>query len=225
MSFDQIAETQAGMLGFAVSPDGDRIAFGGPFDGLFEAPSDASAPPSKVSDLQVSCLRWQSSGVYACANETTATYSLGYATDPTQEFTPLWHRADTCRESCAPPSRLEMLCRKPWEMIAPMIGAADGGLCEASSPIPDGGVDGARAGDAGTEQDGGSMAVDASRTKPESRTPARAREARGCSVTSPAGVGVSFWLAVAGSGHPSPSQSMHDCCKSKARHPTTGTIR
>jgi hypothetical protein len=84
--------------------------------------------------LQVNCLRWQSSGVYACANETTATYSLGYATDPTQEFTPLWHRADTCRESCAPPSRLEMLCRQPWEMIAPMIGAADGGLCEASSP-------------------------------------------------------------------------------------------
>jgi hypothetical protein len=184
-SFDQVADTQAGMLGFAVSPDGDRVAFGGPTDGLFVAPSDASAAPTKVSDLRVHCLRWNSSGLYVCAGEPTDPYSLGYAAEPTQGFVPLWHRANTCRGTCTSPSPLEMTCRAPWELIAPMIGAATA-VCDANSSMPDAGID--------TGSDGGGAVVDASRVTAEPTKLARAPSS-GCTVTFPACASMPWWLA------------------------------
>jgi hypothetical protein len=192
-SFDQVGDTQGGMLGFAVSPDGDRIAFGGPLDGLFVAPSDASAAPSKVSDTLVSCLRWRSNGLYACVLETGAPYSLGFAADPAQEFVPLWQRANTCRDTCTPPSPLEMRCQAPWEQIAPLIDA-DTPVCGASSSMPDGGID-AGSDAAGPILDaGGATVVDASPVTPQPTAAARAPSARGCAVTCP-GVSTPWWLA------------------------------
>jgi len=179
-SFDQVGDTQGGMLGFAVSPDGDRIAFGGPLDGLFVAPSDASAAPSKVSDMNVTCLRWRGSGLYACALEPNAPYSLGFAAEPTQGFVPLWQRANTCRETCTPPSPIEMKCREPWEMIAPLVGA-DTALCDASSSMPDAGID------AGV--------ADASQVTPEPTEAPRARSASGCTVAFPPFVSTPWRLA------------------------------
>jgi hypothetical protein len=191
-SFDQVGDTHGGMLGFALSPDGDRIVFGGPLDGLFVAPSDASAAPSKVSDTVVSCLRWRSNGLYACALEPKAAYSLGFAAEPTQNFVPLWHRANTCRESCAPPSRLEMRCRAPWEQIAPLIGA-DTPVCDASASMPDAGIDAGF--DTGPRLDGGgATVVDASPATPEPTKPAREPSGSGCTVMAPGG-SRPWWLA------------------------------
>jgi hypothetical protein len=147
-SFTPIAETTYGMLGFAVSPAGDSVAFGGPLDGLYLAPADASATPTKVSDMRVNCLRWHASGLYACAGEPADPYSLGVAADPMQGFAPLWHRADTCRGGCAAPSSLELNCQEPWEMIAPLAGA-ESALC-ASEPVAlDAGIDAGQAIDGG----------------------------------------------------------------------------
>jgi len=188
-SFEQVGDTQAGMLGFALSPDGDRVAFGGPFDGLFIAPSDGSAAPTKIDALQVSCLRWFASGLYVCAGEPTDPYTLGFAAEPTQGFVPLWHRADTCREACAPPSPLEMKCRAPWEMIAPFIGA-DAALCDASSSTPDGGFDGGADG-------GRATVVDASPGTPVPSRAARAPSASGCTATLHSRASAPWWLAPA----------------------------
>lgn len=188
VSFDQVADTQGGMLGFALSPDGERVAFGGPLDGLFVAPADASAAPSKISDLQVSCLRWQASGLYACAGEPSAPYSLGHAAEPTQGFVPLWHRANTCREACAPPSPLEMKCRDPWETIAPLVGA-DAALCDSSAPTPNTSID------AGSEL--GEPGIDGGTGGTVDATPAPAKStsvARSCTVTSPSCVRAPRWL-------------------------------
>jgi hypothetical protein len=172
VSFDQVAETRYGMLGFALSPDGNRIAFGGPLDGLFVSPSDASAAPSKVSDLQVKCLRWHASGLYVCAGEPTDPYSLGYAAEPTQGFVPLWHRANTCRAACAPPSPLELLCRAPWETIAPLVGA-DTALCDGSSSMPEVGSTGSGAvgSDAGSSAVGNTIAGDGGAGTPVDASP------------------------------------------------------
>lgn len=139
-SLTPIAETTHGMLGFAVSPAGDRVAFGGPLDGLYLAPADASATPTKVSEMRVSCLRWHASGLYACAGEPADPYSLGVAEEPTEGFSPLWHRADTCRGACAAPSSLELNCQEPWEMIAPLTGA-ETALCASEQVSLDAGVD------------------------------------------------------------------------------------
>jgi hypothetical protein len=198
-SFEQVSDTQGGMLGFAVSPDGDQIAFGGPADGLFVAPSDASAAPSKVSDMPVSCLRWRSNGLYACALESNSSFSLGLAPGPTQDFVPLWQRADTCRPTCAPPSRLEMKCAAPWEQLAPMIGA-DAPVCDASSSIPDAGNAGNAdidAGDhaAGAKLDGGDAEiVDGSSATRNPTKAARAPSGGGCAAVSPDN-SRPYWLA------------------------------
>jgi hypothetical protein len=188
VSFEQIADTQAGMLGFAVSPDGNRVAFGGVLDGLFVAPSDGSAAPSKVSDLRVHCLRWRSSGLYVCASEPTDPFSLGLAAEPTQGFVPLWHRANTCRGTCTAPSSLEMKCRRPWEMIAPLIDAG-AALCGASTSMPDAGID------AGPRTAGPGPDVDASHVTPKGTKAAPAPSASGCTVTFPSDVSKPWWLA------------------------------
>jgi hypothetical protein len=177
-SFHPVAETRAGMLGFALSPDGERIAFGGPLDGLFVAPADASAEPSKISDLQVHCLRWHPSGLYACGAEPTDPYSLGHAVEPTQGFAPLWHRANMCMGACASPSPLAMHCQQPWEMIAPLVGAEEA-VCESSTSLPATQLD---AGVATTAADGGGA--------PQPRAKATSR----CAVSFPGQGGTPWWL-------------------------------
>jgi photosystem II stability/assembly factor-like uncharacterized protein len=186
-SFTPVAQTHAGMLGFALSPDGTRIAYGGPMDGLFVGPADASAAPSKVSDLRVSCLRWSSNGLYVCAGEPVDPYSLGYAADPTQGFVPLWHRTNTCRETCTLPSTLEMNCRAPWEMIAPLLGA-DSSMCDASSSMPDTDLDAGSAVIRPELDAGGNTLVDASSATPGQPSAARAPTASGCTVMSRPGL-------------------------------------
>jgi hypothetical protein len=190
LSFAPVAETERGMLGFAISPSGDRVAFGGPLDGLFIAPADASAAPVKVSDLRVSCLRWQANGLYVCAGEPADPYSLGFAADPTQEFMPLWQRADTCRGACAPDSTLELNCQQPWEVIAPLAGA-ETALCGVSSPELDAGPDIPPE----PAPDGGraDTIVDAG-TSP--RKPANTHSTTGgCTIAAPTGVSTQLYLA------------------------------
>ena len=182
-TFDTVGETGGGMLGFALSPDGGRVAFGGPTDGLFIVPSDASAAPSKVADMPVTCLRWTARGLYACAAEPISAFSLGFAAEPTQGFEPLWQRANSCRATCAPPSSLEMTCRPPWERIAPRVGA----VCDGSQSTSDAGSD---AGLSVPEPrpDGGSTknAVDAA--------PVTSERASGCAVAFPSQVHTPWWL-------------------------------
>lgn len=179
-SFDQVGDAQGGMLGFAVSPDGQRVAFGGPLDGLFVAPADASAAPMKISEQRVSCLRWQASGLYVCGLEPSDPYSLAHATEPMAGFVPLWQRANTCRDACSSPSPLERNCRQPWEDLAPFIGA-DTALCDGSSVMPDAGPDASV--DAGAARDGGGRTVD----RP-------ARSAGGCTVAFARGADLHGWL-------------------------------
>jgi hypothetical protein len=194
-SFEPVAETLGGMLGFAISPDGDRIAFGGPLDGLFIAASDASAAPTKLSDMQVKCLRWRSRGLYVCAGEPGDPYSLGYAAEPTQGFVPLWHRADTCRGACAPPSTLELTCRDAWEVIAPLIGA-ENAVCDASASMQDAGIDAGTEGPSGDLEDGGGTVVDASPDAPQGTDAVPApRASSGCSVAFARRVSAPWWLA------------------------------
>jgi hypothetical protein len=186
-SFEQVGDTQGGMLGFAVSPDGDRIVFGGPLDGLFEAPSDASAPPSRVSRLGVTCARWRSDGLYVCGLEPASPFGLGIAADPARDFAPLWQRASTCRDACAPPSFLEMRCREPWKMIAPLIDAGSP-LCEESL-VQDAGMVAER--DAGSVLNGDAIADAA---LPDAGL---VRPARGCAVANIGSAGGRWSLAAA----------------------------
>jgi hypothetical protein len=141
--------------------------------------------------MQVSCLRWHSSGLYACALEPASAYSLGFAAEPTQGFVPLWQRANTCRDACTSEAPLEMRCRDPWDAIAPLLGA-ETAVCDANASMWDAGVDAGSAGVA-TEHDAATV-VDASRTTPNSAA-ISARSAHGCTVASPRSLSTPWWLA------------------------------
>jgi hypothetical protein len=133
MKFQPVAETKGGMLGFAVSPRGDRVVYGGPLDGLFVAPADASAEPMRISEQEVSCARWHASGLYVCMIEPKSMFTLGFTKDPMQPIEPVWQRANTCRDACTPASPLAMNCQEPWEDVAPYIGA-EKAVCGGGAP-------------------------------------------------------------------------------------------
>jgi len=159
------------------------------------APSNASAAPSKIADTRVGCLRWHTKGLYVCAAEPTDPYSLGFAAEPTRGFAPLWHRANTCRDACTPPSSLEQRCREPWEAIAPLVGA-EVALCNGDSVMPNASIDaGSSAVDSGlADDDRENVAASPPTSQPTAMPPPP--PGGNCSVTSPAGLGTRWWLAL-----------------------------
>lgn len=125
------------MLGFALSPDGTRLAYGGPGDGLWVGASDGSEGFSKVSDLRVRCLRWYRDGLYACGTESVDPlqpgdpFSAGIFSDEGKSFRAIYTMADTCPQRCADASGFESTCRDVWAVLAPSFGA-EGEGCAVS---------------------------------------------------------------------------------------------
>ena len=164
-SFAMLGATEQGMLGFALSPDGTRLAYGGPADGLFIGASDGSGAFTQVSTLRVRCLRWNADGLYACGTQPQDPFSVGLSTDEGASFRPVYRMSDTCPQQCADDTSFASSCQPPWNAIGPRI-AASGESCAVpwarTPPLPGaGGAAGATdAGtplDAGTADDGGGM--------------------------------------------------------------------
>ena len=150
-SFEMLGGTAQGMLGFALSPDGTELAYGGPFDGLFVGPADGSGPIEKVSDLRVRCLRWNAEGLYACGLEPQDPFSVGVSIDHGASFRPVYKMADTCPQECADASSFAAACQQPWIGVGMRI-ASDGEGCAVpwANLTPDAGSEG----DAGPEDAG-----------------------------------------------------------------------
>jgi hypothetical protein len=202
-SFTPLVETKAGMLGFALSPDGTRIAFGGPQDGLLVAPADASAAPVQVASMRVNCLRWMKGGLYVCGSEPSDPYSLGFAADPMDDFVPLWQRSKMCFGACSQASMLEMNCSAQREMIAALVGAQDA-KCDAadagsSSSAGSGGSggSGSSVGSAGSMGSAGN-AGHAGAAGIDSQSMAASRSAGGCTLLPEPAGDRTLWLAVLG---------------------------
>jgi hypothetical protein len=163
-SFRMLAGTQRGMFGFALSPDGTQLAYGGPMDGLFVGPSDGSGTFEKVSNLGVRCLRWPAQdALYACGSEPRDAFSLGVSRDRGQTFQGLYRMVETCPAECATGSSFAGVCQEAWETTRPWV-EATGAMCAVEWAAPedagagaenDAGADDARADDAGGELDAG----------------------------------------------------------------------
>lgn len=134
-SFVMLASTTKGMFGFALSPDGSTIAYGGPGDGLHVGPSDGSAFV-KRSALGVRCLRWPERGaLYACASEPADAFSIGVSSDDGVSFRALYRLADTCPAACATGSSFAGTCQAAWSQTRPFI-AASGATCSVPWSAP-----------------------------------------------------------------------------------------
>jgi photosystem II stability/assembly factor-like uncharacterized protein len=154
-TFTTVAATARAMFGFALSPDGKQLAYGGPFDGLFVGP--AAGPFTKVSSLGVRCLKWGERGLYACGSQPPDAFTLGLSPNADGVFEPLYDARTTCPMTCEAGSAFQAACETPWSAIGPAIGAPS--TCDV--PWSDAGSSDASAtgGTAGTAGTGGTSAL------------------------------------------------------------------
>jgi MYXO-CTERM domain-containing protein len=169
-NFRMLAATQRAMFGFALSPDGSQLAYGGPSDGLYVGPADGSGSFEKRGKWGVRCLRWSEQGaLYACGSEPADPFSLGVSDDQGATFRPLYKLVDTCPAECAEDSPFAHTCQAAWTPVRPLI-KASGAMCSvpwAGAPVDaavseaadDAGETEATASDAGAEQEEDALAA------------------------------------------------------------------
>ncbi|MBM4358825.1 MAG: hypothetical protein FJ096_12040 [Deltaproteobacteria bacterium] len=124
--------------GFALSPDGSKVSFGGEKTGLMVAPVAKLDEPSAAQKLQktrVACLSWQGSGLYACGNAFVDGFSVGRSEDGGVTFAPFSKLTSTCGpRECTAGTTVGDTCGPLWaieakEIVAPLS-------CEPKPPPP-----------------------------------------------------------------------------------------
>lgn len=149
-SYETLFVGSGRLLGFALSPDGETIAFGGPSDGLW---AGTVSDLERRSDLRPTCLRFVESILFACANGSEAGFSLARSTDLGGTFQPILTFETLCGPSaCGPDTQVGSQCGAAWNAVGPQVGANCG--------VTLGGGGGAATGAAG----GGGAAGSAKRT-------------------------------------------------------------
>jgi photosystem II stability/assembly factor-like uncharacterized protein len=169
----EVAKTAEGMLGFALSPDGSKLAYGTLGQGVFVGPSDGSGPLMNVSELPNRCLTWSAAGLYACgtdlgrnvpvngpSSQTPNTFAVGLSHDMGKSYDTLYKLFQTCPTQCPEDSRYNRVCRMAWEM-KPGVTTATGATGEtctvpwAKTAMPEGGSGSGAGGMAGVGGAGG----------------------------------------------------------------------
>lgn len=123
-------EAKGDLLGFALSPDGARIAAGGTLDGLQFA-SKSELVFTKKSAVAVRCLTWTSAGLYVCGSEYPDDFTVGFTTDEGATITPRYHLTDLSMLDCPAGSATTALCAPIWPIVEGTLGVdagpSDGG--------------------------------------------------------------------------------------------------
>ncbi len=145
-SFAEIATTVGNMLGFALSPDGKKFAFGGPKDGVLVG-STTDFKSARVSTVGPRCLNWSAAGLYACAAEFPDNFTIGLSVDDGKTFSRLYKLAALSPLECPSGTSTRTLCPREWPairdslgIVAPDAGPSDGGA-EAEVAPSAGGCD------------------------------------------------------------------------------------
>ncbi len=131
-TWTEVGRTTADMLGFALSPDGSKVAFGGPLDGVWIA-STTDPKPTRVSSIGARCLTWTPAGLYVCATEYPDGFTVGLSTDEGKSFTPMYKLANLSPLECAATTTTGSLCAKEWPAVQATIGAVP---IEETGPQP-----------------------------------------------------------------------------------------
>ncbi len=134
--FEELTRTQGSMLGFARSDDGRTLWVGGPDarDRLRRS-TDGGRTFTRVSDVEVLCLRFHADALYVCAPYTTAGWALGRSSDGGEHITPLL-RFDslTGPPACPATATGAAFCAARWPAVRAMFQPFDAGAPDASTP-------------------------------------------------------------------------------------------
>jgi photosystem II stability/assembly factor-like uncharacterized protein len=128
----------AALLGFALSPDGQRIALGAPGRGIYTASTTTLDFQLTGRVTVVRCLRWLGEGLFACGQEDLDGWTVARSFDEGASFEPVWHQQDLRPLGCLA-SGAAATCRRDWPDIARRIQAdpsIDGVLAAASGVGP-----------------------------------------------------------------------------------------
>jgi photosystem II stability/assembly factor-like uncharacterized protein len=151
VSFVEVLTVPGEMLGFALSPDGSRVAAGGPGVPLQVASTAelAFAPAAEIESLR--CLTWAQAGLFACAQESLDNWTLARSIDGGASFAPLWHLQDLVPLECDAASSTGSVCPRDWLDVSAQIGAelVPSDDPPAPQPSPAAERDGCAVGDAG----------------------------------------------------------------------------
>jgi photosystem II stability/assembly factor-like uncharacterized protein len=132
-NFQKRFSGQGDLLGFALSPDGAHLAFGGPKDGIWVGAEDATMFEQR-SHIGPTCLAWSGDGIYACADQASAPFSIGRSHDDAATFDTLLRYDALCgTTACPAESQDSVQCAPAWETIGPMLGAS----CRMDSGVGD----------------------------------------------------------------------------------------
>jgi hypothetical protein len=128
------------LYGFALSPDGSRIATGGPGLGLYLANTrDLEFQPAPAPVRGLRCLRWTEEGLLACGQESLDGWTVGLSRDEGQSFEARWHVRDLSPLECSAASTTGSVCPSVWPDIARTIdaqGAVEGPPDLGPPPAP-----------------------------------------------------------------------------------------
>ena len=131
-TWTKILTAKGEMLGFALSPDGSKVAAGGPDSGLFVA-STSDFVFKQVSQVGVKCLEWQAAEqLYACADEFKDGFTLGVSKNDGGSFTPVYHLPDLAPLECDASTPTGAACPAAWPGVASTIGADSGSSSSTS---------------------------------------------------------------------------------------------
>jgi hypothetical protein len=134
-TFKEVYAGAGDLLGFALSPDGKRVAIGGPKDGIRIA-NAADLVFQQVSAVYTRCLTWTPGGLYACGNEFKDGFTLGLSMDEGKTFKSIYHLKDICPLACPAGAKTPEACEESWPVIAVTLGikpAACGDAATTSS--------------------------------------------------------------------------------------------
>jgi hypothetical protein len=106
------------LYGFALSPDGAEMVLGGPGDGIWIGRADGTNL-ARRSDILPYCLGWSQDGLYACADQRLAPFSIGRSVDRGATFDTLLRFDALCGYTgCAADTPSGRECPTNWEVVA-----------------------------------------------------------------------------------------------------------
>ncbi|MCA9595701.1 MAG: hypothetical protein KC776_20440 [Myxococcales bacterium] len=137
-TFTEIFSGVGVMLGFALSPDGQTVlvGYGDPKGGAATDPATlglwksatSSFSFTRIAEGPINCLRWTSTGLYACGSEFVQGFELGFAKDASFDistanpFEPLMHLSEVDGPLTCNGSTTGAVCADEWQPVCTTIG-------------------------------------------------------------------------------------------------------
>jgi hypothetical protein len=120
-TWTEIGKTAGDMLGFALSPDGSKLAYGGPGDPVTVASTSDLQPEARAA-IGVRCLTWSTAGLYACATEYPDGFTVGLSKDDGRTFHAKYNLSHLSPLECAATTTTGRDCPREWAAVQATIG-------------------------------------------------------------------------------------------------------